>query len=211
VLTELGDTVPAIAIDRPGYDGVSEPGGIAHSAQAALRRLDSDGIERATIVGFSYGGAVAAWLGADHPERVKALILVSAAANTAALKPIDQVLAAPLIGPVISAVLVAGAQVVVRSPPLLGRAARRAFLVEQREMLRELPILEQKLSAIEAPTIVVIGTADTVVPPQAGRLLATQIPRAELVEIERAGHTLPSTHAVRISELIRNSRAVSVT
>jgi pimeloyl-ACP methyl ester carboxylesterase len=83
--------------------------------------------------------------------------------------------------------------------------------VEQREILRELPLLEQKLSAIEAPTIVVIGTADTVVPPQAGRLLATQIQRAELVEIERARHTLPATHAVRISELIRKTRAVSVT
>jgi pimeloyl-ACP methyl ester carboxylesterase len=81
-------------------------------------------------------------------------------------------------------------------------AVRRAFLVEQRAMLRELPILEELLPTITAPTTIVLGTADTVVGAKAGRMLAAQIPDANLVEIEGGRHALTATHGPRIAELI---------
>jgi pimeloyl-ACP methyl ester carboxylesterase len=232
VLPRLGEGIHARALDRPGYDGVSAPGGIAHSARAALEQMDADGIQSATIVGLSFGGGVAAWIAAHHPERVRSLVLVSAAANRAALNSADRLLAAPALGRVASGALVCVSGVALGSRRLRGRlesrhgvpadflkttgrhmrtsAARRAFLVEQRAMLRELPLLEQRLPSIAAPTTVIVGTADTVVGAQAGRLLASQIHHAQLVEIPGARHALTATHAPRIAELILASATAAV-
>lgn len=44
-------------------------------ARAALRRMDSLGIDKAVIVGESFGGMVSQHLAACYPERVEALIL----------------------------------------------------------------------------------------------------------------------------------------
>jgi len=223
VVPHLAGQVPLLAFDRPGYDGVSEPGGIEHSARATIARMDADGIACATIVGLSFGGGVAAWIAAHNPERVGALVLISAASNRAALLPIDRWLAAPVAGHVASGVLVSGFGLALSSRRFRERfsqrhgvpadflrttgqrmrtgAARRAFLVEQRAMLKELPILEGLLPTITTPTTVVVGTTDTVVGAESGRLLARQIPGATLVEIE-GGHALSATHGPQIAELI---------
>jgi pimeloyl-ACP methyl ester carboxylesterase len=46
----------------------------------------------------------------------------------------------------------------------------------------------QRLADITAPTLVVSGTADQVVPPENSRILAERIPGAQLIELEGAGH-----------------------
>ena len=74
----------------------SDPGGFELSADAALAALDERGIERAVIVGLSFGGAVAAWLGGEHPERVAALRARLARRPTRSRwQRIDRVLGAP--------------------------------------------------------------------------------------------------------------------
>jgi len=201
-VAELHNRISAFSFDRPGYDGVTQPGGVAHSAQATIRRMNAKGIKRATIAGLSFGGAVAAWIAAHHPDRVSSLVLISAAANRAAINRLDRVLAAPLVGPVLSGAMLLGASLMTHSPQMRRAAVIKAFLIEQRAMLLELPLLEDSLHSIQAPTTVVIGTADTVVSPSAGHLLASQIPGAKLVEIEGGNHALTASHAQRIAELI---------
>lgn len=194
------------------------------SAEAAVDALDAEGLERATIVGLSFGAGVAAWLAVEHPERVEALVLVSPAANTAALQPIDRLLAAPVAGYAASAALLAGAGLALSSRSvrrrlearfalpddylrvaagrLRGRSAWDSFYVEQRALLGDLPALEPRLHEIVAPTTVVLGTADTMVPVSASRALAEQIPGARLVEIEGGHHVLPAEHPDRLAEVI---------
>ncbi len=223
VVAALAGRVQSIPLERPGYDG-SPAGGVRHSAEAAVASLDAHGIERAIMVGHSYGGAVAAWLGAFHPERVAGLVLVSAAANLASIVPGDKWLAAPVIGPIASAGLLWSSGLATQIPPLRRRIAwaadlppeyiaeegrrslrpsiTRTFLIEQRWLLRELPILEQRLGDISAPTQVLIGTADPFVPPEAGRELARQIPAAALIEIADAGHVLNVQHPEAVAEAI---------
>ena len=231
MLPHLTDQAPVLAFDRPGYDGISEPGGIETSARATVARLDAEGIERATIVGLSFGGGVAAWIAAHDPERVRALVLISAAANRAALLPVDRFLAAPVVGRLASGALVSGLGLALSSRRFRERfaarhgipadflhvtgermrtgSARRAFLVEQRAMLEELPVLEELLPTITAPTTVIVGTADSIVGAESGRLLATQIPDATLVEIQGGSHTLSATHGPRVAELILNAMAAA--
>ena len=75
----------AIFFDRPGQ-GYSERGGATNDtpdgqADVLCALLDLWGIERAVVVGHSYGGAVAASFALHHPERTAGLLLVSAATH----------------------------------------------------------------------------------------------------------------------------------
>ena len=220
-----------LAVDRPGWDGTTPATDLPGNAAAALAALDAHDFEQATIVGHSLGAAVAAWLAAHHPQRVEALVLAAPAANAASLTRTDHLLAAPLVGSVASAALLAGAGAGLGYPPvrralarrlgldeehlrglaprLSAPAAWRSFLAEQRALVQQLPALDGLLGRISAPTVIVAGAADHVVPAAAARALATQIPGAELVLLERAGHLLPQLHPAQLAEIILGAGAVA--
>jgi pimeloyl-ACP methyl ester carboxylesterase len=88
---------------------------------------------------------------------------------------------------------------------LLAPGAWRSFVGEQRLLVRDLPLLERRLGGVSAPATIVAGTADRVVPIAAARRLAAQIPGAELVEIEHAGHLVHVHHPGRLAEIIAGS------
>jgi 3-oxoadipate enol-lactonase len=56
--------------------------------------------------------------------------------------------------------------------------------------------------AIAAPTLVVHGSADNVVDPRNGRLLADGIPWAPFVDFEDAGHLLYWEHPERFTSVV---------
>ncbi|MBV9311708.1 MAG: alpha/beta hydrolase [Solirubrobacterales bacterium] len=224
VVAALDSQVEVLATDRPGWDGTSEPCDLECNCAAALQALDRAGVQRATIVGYSLGAAVAARIAATNPERVARLVLIAPAANTESLMRVDYLLAAPLLGELASAAAMAAAGAALAARPLrrvisselevdsryLGRAARRllspstwsAFVAEQRMLVRELPLLEPLLRHIMAPTTIVIGSADRVVPPSSAAVLAQQIANAELIEIEDANHLLLQQHPERLAEIL---------
>jgi pimeloyl-ACP methyl ester carboxylesterase len=227
VSAELGADVRTIAVDRPGWDRRSRPAGLPGNAAAALAVLEARGIDRATVVGHSFGGAVAAWLAAHRPERVGALVLVAPSANLASLYRLDRWLAAPVAGYLACAAALSVLGVVLgnggarrRIASLLtlvesylehaGHALRnplawRAFTTEQQALIRELPELERSLARIAAPTTIVTGAADRIVRPSAATRLVTQIPGAELVVLEHANHLLVLQQARRLAEIIMAS------
>jgi pimeloyl-ACP methyl ester carboxylesterase len=221
----LGDRVAStIAIDRPGWDGASSVTDLAGNAAAAQAALDRAEVSRATVVGHSLGAAVAAWLAVSAPERVGRLVLVAPAANLESLSAVDYLLAAPFVGWLASVGAMAGGGLVLGARPLrrwvaeatalddrylraagrllLAPRAWRAFVREQRCLVRGLPELERRLKQISAPTTIVAGTGDHVVPIAAARRLAAQIPDAVVVEFEHAGHLLHVQQAGRLAEVI---------
>jgi pimeloyl-ACP methyl ester carboxylesterase len=220
----LGDGVTTLAIDRPGWDGASPAADLAGNVRAALTTLDLAGVRHATVVGHSLGAAVAAWMAASHPDRVSGLVLVSPAANGDSLRPVDYLLAAPVLGWLTAVGTMGGGGLLLGARPvrrwvaeatamderylraagrmLLAPAAWRAFAREQQLLVRDLPGLEQRLAQIATPTTIVSGTADRVVPVAAARRLAGQIPGAKLVEIEHAGHLLHMQQSGRLAEII---------
>jgi len=224
VVAAIGGRASPIAFDRPGWDLRFAARDLAGNVEAALAVLDLDQVERATVVGHSFGGAVAAWLAADHPARVGRLVLVAPAANVASLTPLDRLLVAPVAGRLLSIAAVAGPGLALADRRVrrsvgvrlgldedylraVGRllrapAAWRAFAIEQRALLSELPLLESRLGRIAAPTSIVSGSADRIVPPSSARLLAAQIPGAVLTVVEGAGHLLSMSRPGRVAELI---------
>jgi pimeloyl-ACP methyl ester carboxylesterase len=220
----LGPDLRTIAIDRPGWDSRSAPADLDGNAHRALEALDLAGVERATVVGHSLGAAVAAWLACAEPSRVGRLVLVAPAANRASLSTVDSVLAAPLVGPVVSAAAMAGGALVLAAPParrwvaearalderylaaagrmLRAPSAWRSFVFEQRALIRDLPELERRLGRLPVPTKIISGSLDHVVPLSAARRLSAQIPGAELVVIAGAGHLVHVEHAGRVADII---------
>jgi pimeloyl-ACP methyl ester carboxylesterase len=213
VVAALGPRVATIAIDRPGWDGQSDARGFDGNADAAVSALDAASVARATVVGHSFGAAVAAWLAARAPDRVSRLVLVGPAVNVASLYPLDRWLAAPVFGEAASAAALSGLGAALTAAPLRRRIAGgfgiderylygagrrlldprrwRAFADEQRTLIRELPTLERRLHEIALPTTIVAGTSDRVIPRRSVKQLAVQIPGAELRWVQGAGHLLP--------------------
>lgn len=73
---------PVIAIDLPGH-GASDKdlrdGSLAELGGAVAGALQALSVDRAHLVGHSLGGAVAAWVASEHPERVASLTLIAPA------------------------------------------------------------------------------------------------------------------------------------
>ncbi|HEY2651552.1 MAG TPA: alpha/beta hydrolase [Solirubrobacteraceae bacterium] len=220
----IGERARAIAPDRPGWNGHGAPRDLAGNADFALSVLDAHGIDRAVVAGHSLGGAIAAWLAAEHPDRVAALVLAAPSANCASLNRLDQLLAAPVVGPLLAAgaLATAGAVLSVRSlrrriaaevaldegylravgRVLLVPSSWVAFNAEQRWLLRELPSLELRLGSISSPTTIVSGSADRIVTPSSARRLAAQIGGAEVVQLPGAMHLLPQQRPGELAEII---------
>src|ERR671932_1977557 len=89
VLPDLARNHRVYTIDLPGYDGSYEPPDYspAYTAQFVSSFLDAVGVERAVVVGNSFGGLVALRLALSEPERVSALVLVDSAGLGHAVSP----------------------------------------------------------------------------------------------------------------------------
>jgi pimeloyl-ACP methyl ester carboxylesterase len=231
LVAAIGARARVLAIDRPGWDGVSAAGGLARSAEAAIAALDAANLASATIVGHSYGAAVAAWLAALHPDRVRALVLVAPAANMASLALADRLLAVPVAGYLASAALLVAGGLVIAAPAvrrrlaatfdlreeylratghwLRGRPTWDAFFVEQRALVHDLPVLEARLRRIAAPTTIIVGSNDLIVPPASARLLAEQISGARLIELAHGKHMLPAQMPRQLADLILEAAAAA--
>jgi pimeloyl-ACP methyl ester carboxylesterase len=141
------------------------------------------GLERASFVGHSMGGRVASDLAAAMPDRVERLVLVAPAIFPTAAAPRPWETGAGMVRTLRHT-----------SPALLprlaldaGRAGPRILWRATREVLT--PGSENHLSRIAAPTLLVWGAHDGVVPLAVGHRLAALLPDAELVILPSAGHS----------------------
>ena len=210
----------ASAIDRPGYGTSRLPaGGFAANARAVLDDLDSRGVQRAVLVGHSYGGGVALSAAGLAPHRVEAVVLL-ASVGPGCADGWDRLLAAPGIGPLCALAAwrltpwfararlarISRRQDRPLSPgehvnwQIWAQASRgspehgplwRTFLVEQRALLRELDELAAIISSVQAPVLLLADPKDRLVPLDTARQLMQGLPDARLQLVHGAGHHLP--------------------
>jgi poly(3-hydroxyoctanoate) depolymerase len=179
-----------IAYDAPGV-GASEtpvvPYSMAMLSDIAARVLDAVGIEKADVVGYSHGGAVAQQFAVSHPTRVNRLVLLATACGVGAVpgnpRDVTQMLLTP------------NRATRWPRPDPLGLLWQLAAI----STWTSIPVL----GCIYAPTLVVCGGYDRAVPPANSRLLAARIPDARLVTVQ-AGHDLqrPGPAAI-VGRLVR--------
>lgn len=80
VFERLGDSHRLIALDFAGFGFTEVPDGTEYGLDVWLEQLvafmDAIGLERAAVVGNSFGGSMALALAIRHPERVEKLVLM---------------------------------------------------------------------------------------------------------------------------------------
>jgi pimeloyl-ACP methyl ester carboxylesterase len=201
----------AIAVDLPGFGRSEVPTGevsIPGYARFAGAFLDGLGISRAALVGSSMGGLIAADAAASDPERVERLVLVAApgpgrraaAPEEAGAAGIARALAGAIARRsgwlMRSAALRRAAlgrllhQPERISPRLIARlaagVARPGSVVARRATVRN--DVGLRVHAIAAPTLLVWGQHDRVVPPYVADYYAQAVPGARTVIFPDTGH-----------------------
>jgi pimeloyl-ACP methyl ester carboxylesterase len=168
--------------------------------------LDAEHVDKASVVGVSYGGFVVAALDSLHPERVDKLVIVDSPGREFSSADEDALLArfhatspedlfVPT-GPDGVRVLIDLAYV--HPPPtpgfLMSDVYRHLFVDatdEKRQLLRALAADREQLTAewnISAPTLVIWGAEDPVFPVALGQKLAAGIDGARFVVLPGTAH-----------------------
>ncbi|WP_235493437.1 alpha/beta fold hydrolase [Leifsonia sp. Leaf336] len=174
-------------------------------ADDALAVLDAAGVSAAHVLGHSMGGRVAQWLAAEHPTRVRRLVLIGTTATDRAGGPDER------RDPAAIADLLSGDRE--RMVPLFfdagwaeanpeavagffDRVASRPALRGHFAASRDHDAREV-LGRIRAETLVIHGRGDALTPVAHARLLAAAIPRARLLEFDARHGLHLDTPAVR--------------
>jgi pimeloyl-ACP methyl ester carboxylesterase len=189
---------------------VRPPYTLTDMAHDALGLLDALGIARAHVAGASMGGMIAQILAIEHPERVKSLTSIMSTTGDRRLPgPKAKVLRALLRPrPRNKAVavrrgmqlfrLIAGSAYPPADAELRGqvqRAVQRSYrpsgVVRQLLAIHAAPSRTKALRRVRAPTLVLHGSDDPLVPMAAGEDTAANILGARLRIVPGMGHFLP--------------------
>lgn len=202
-----------IAIDMLGFGYSEKPAWFDYSidsqARMVQRFMDRLGIGRATVIGSSYGGAVAATLALDYPERVERLVLVSSVSNDKPKEhPLLRLASIPGIGEIITPFLV-DSRVFARfrmhstlaKPnhhlitegrvssvlrPLTAADAHHSVLATSRNW--HATRIERDAHQLRQPTLIIWGEQDSVVPISGGYRLHDSIANSRFVVLKSCGH-----------------------
>jgi pimeloyl-ACP methyl ester carboxylesterase len=227
-----------IAFDRPGFGWTERPTDRAWTQQAQADLFDGAlsmlGVQRPVVVGHSWAAGIALAMGAQHPERVGALVLVSGY-YTPSLRLDVGLLglpALPLVGtlmrhtltPLLGRLLWPLALRRVFSPAEVTKAFRerypvwmslrpsqlRASAAESARLIpsafRQRPLQQ----ALRVPTVVVAGAQDHLLSTRwHSRKLAERLPQVRLHVVEHAGHMVHHTAPEAIRDAIDLAAALA--
>ena len=173
------------APDLPGYGRSDKPArvlDVPELADALGAWMRAVGLERANLVGNSFGCQIAADFAARYPERVERLVLLGPTVDPRArslLRTAGRWLMNVPLEPVSLDLVVAR--------DFLDMGPRRTIGII-RHMLRDR--IEAKLPLVQAPTLVVRGSRDTTVPQRWAEESTRLLPRGQLAIIPGAAHTV---------------------
>lgn len=204
---ELSKHFRTITFDNRGVgetDQPDEPYSMVQMADDAAGLLDTLGIESANVFGISMGGMIAQELTLRHPQKVRKLALgcthcgvkhclpspawVTEIFKSLPGKPREQVVRE-------CAAFNYSPHTIKHNPQLIESLV--PLFVDNRQRLK--PYLNQlgavygfdaydRLPQIDAPTLVLTGADDPLIPPGNAKIIAERIPNARLIEFTEAGH-----------------------
>jgi 3-oxoadipate enol-lactonase len=218
-----------LTVDGPGHGGSDDPPAgwtLEDHVGALLEVLDHHGLDRAVLVGHSWGGMVSLRLALAHPHRAAGLGLVNtpltrpAGSSRAGFRAQQAMLATA--GPVrfygrqAAASMYDGASLQRRpaladdmADRLRSRPGRVLARVLESVILQPADMLGQ-LSRVRVPTAVVAGAHDYVLPPATRRAVAAALPGATVTITDGAHvspHEDPAATTAALLDLLRRTEA----
>jgi len=216
-----------VALDLLGFGYSDKPSwfdyAITSQARMVARFMNRLGIGRATIVGSSYGGAVAATLVLDYPERVEKLVLVDTVCNDNLRNhPILKLASIPGLGEAITPFLVDSrafqryrmrgtlakpnhdlitddrVESILR--PLSAADAHHSLLATSRAWSANR--IEQDAHLIDQPTLIIWGEDDKVIPVDDGYTLHRSMLNSRFVILKACGHVPQEEKSETFAELV---------
>jgi pimeloyl-ACP methyl ester carboxylesterase len=199
---------------------VKAPYGISDMAADALGVLDALGVQRAHVCGASMGGMIAQHLAARHPQRVKSLVLMMTTSGSrklpqatpkvrrALLSRPDGRDPAAVVAHLTKVLTLIGspawpadpARLQQRLQATVARAWRPAGTARQITAVAADGDRSALLPLITAPTRVIHGQDDPLVPVACGHDLAARIPGTVADIVPGMGHDLPLPLLARFAD-----------
>ncbi len=216
----FGDNLPAFAagfrslvLDLPGFGRSYQPeqNPVLHAPDAVVAFLDGLGIDRATVLGNSLGGKIAARVAGTHPERVTRLVTVggvgmpffSAMPSEGIIRLVEfveeptrerlvQWMQSMVFDPAVLTDEFVEMRWQTASDPAALSGIRQIYSREMLSVLREMMLGNtaefEMLRKIEAPTLVTWGRDDRVTPLDGAIAPMRLIRRCELHVFYDCGH-----------------------
>ncbi len=233
VLEQLAEHHTVVAPDLLGHGRSEKPradytvAGYANGMRDLLSVLE---IDRATVLGHSLGGGVAAQFAYQFPERCERLVLVGSGGVGRSVSPLLRVAAIPgaeaimpLLGiPPVKFVSRVGANLLRILDTALGRDAEEMLAVfdalpnteARRAILRTLrsgvdwqgqviTMLDRAYLAEGVPTLIIWGRRDAIIPLGHARLAHLAFPGSELEIFDEAGHFPHHSDPARFVRVVR--------
>jgi 3-oxoadipate enol-lactonase len=221
-LSALRNDFEVIVYDHRGVGASSQLDGpltIAQLSEDAAGLLTALELDSAHVLGISMGGMVAQELALAHPERVRTLTLGCTYCGGEG----SQLPAPEALQPLTEAMMSGDRERALRASWEINVSPTMASNVDAYARLQAIsaeravavPVImaqmqacavhdtNARLSALRAPTLVIHGTADELLPVQNGRLIASLIPGAQLEILDGVGHLFFWERPERSAELLQ--------
>jgi pimeloyl-ACP methyl ester carboxylesterase len=205
----LASRFSVLAPVAPGFNDLEEIADLQDVHDLALHYddlLTAVGVETAVVVGHSFGAMIGAELAAHVPRRVSALVLVSPLGLWNDAYPVADLFAVkyPDMGRLLyadagradgSAAAAVDVDQLVRTAQGLTAVAKWVWPLPDKGLRR-------RLHRVSAPTLVVFGSEDALVPPRYADDFVALIPDARSEIVPGAGHMVTEEQRDRVLELI---------
>ncbi len=207
----LAEEFQLILIDLPGH-GESEPlerlTTIENFTFIIAQILQEQTLDKPTIMGHSLGGAISLQLALDYPNLLGGLILVGTGAKLGVLPTILEGLRTNYQ----EGIELAFGQLAFASsadPELVSQIKDECLLCPQPVGYADFFAcnnfdVRARLHQISFPTLVIVGEEDRLTPLKWSKYLATNIPLAELVQIQSAGHMVMLEQPEKFNKCVRD-------
>lgn len=209
-----------IALDVVGFGFTARPAEVTYGVRTWVDHvwafMDALGIERASVVGNSMGGRLAIGMATERPERVQRLVLMGSGGikgePTPGLRQVRD------YEPSLENMRRLLTECFAYDPSLItdelvqaryeasaapgAHEAYHAMFFDPKHKGNEMAIEDDQIRRIAAPTLIVHGREDKVVPVENAWRLLSLIDDAELHVLGRCGHWTQIEHAERFNDLV---------
>jgi pimeloyl-ACP methyl ester carboxylesterase len=204
---------------HPGFAGTPLPSWVRATEDLALHYVDlirTLELKKPLVAGLSIGGWIATELAVFRSDLISGLVLVDAIGLRPARPLIDLFIMDPMEA--IQYLFADPARAVALMPQAEGVDGIVRMWEEQAAIARLTwarpynPQLRRRLHHITAPSLVVWGSADCLIPPDHGRMLAREIEDARFELIEDSGHIVALEQPGPLADAIaRFARTIGLT